>query len=186
MDKIISKENITLKGVYRFTKAKLETQKQWTLMYEIQKRMKYGTPILDLIRQLNQICKTEVLTYQNLIPTVGRTMIADQLINSTPDNTPVVTHIALGTGVTAPANGDTILQTETYRNAVASKTNANNIAYITGFFNATEVTGTFREAAIFSDGTGSADTGILISRVAINITKSGTETLTLDWTLTIN
>lgn len=189
MQNIEFKETVALKGVYRFTKAKLETEKQWALQYEIQNAIKSGAPfkfVKKLIQELNQICKTEVMIYQNLLPTVGRTMLADQLTNASPDNTPVVNFIALGTGTTAPANGDTILETETYRNAVASITNANNIAYITGFFNATETNGTFREAGVFSDGTSSADTGILISRVAINITKSVTETLTLDWTLTIS
>jgi len=126
-----------------------------------------------------------VYHYQNLVPTVGRTMIANNLTDPTPDDDPLVSHVALGTGTTAPANGDTTLETETFRNAVASRTNGNNIAYITGFFDSTEVTGTFREAGIFVNGSGAADSGILLSRVAINITKSNTETLTIDWTLTI-
>ena len=127
-----------------------------------------------------------VYEYENLLPTVGRTMIADNLTNAAPDNAMRVNYVALGSGVTAPANGDTTLQTETYRNVVASETNANNVAYITGFFSATETTGTYRECGLFSNGTASANTGILLSRVAINITKSNTETLTLDWTLTIS
>ena len=124
--------------------------------------------------------------YKNLIPTVGRKMIADNLTNSSPDNVMRVTHVALGSNATAPANGDTTLGTETYRNAVASQTNADNVAFHTGFFDATEVTGTFNEAGLFSNGTGSVDTGILFSHVAISITKSNTETLTIDWTISIN
>ena len=127
-----------------------------------------------------------IYRYSNIIPTVGRTMLANNLTNASPDNTPLVSHVALGSGTDAPANEDTTLQTETYRNAVASRTNGNNIAYITGFYSATEVNGTFRETGIFSDGSGAADSGILLSRVAINITKSNSETLTIDWTLTIN
>jgi hypothetical protein len=126
-----------------------------------------------------------VFVYENLVPTVGRTMIADNLTNATPDNDMLANYIALGTGTNAPANGDTTLQTEVYRNNTASRTNASNIAYISGFIDATETTGTYREAGIFCDGTSSANTGILLSRVAINITKSSIETLTLDWTLTI-
>ena len=127
-----------------------------------------------------------VYTYKNLIPTVGRTMIANNLTDSSPDNTMLANYVALGSGTNAPANGDTTLQTESYRNAVASRTNANNVAYITGFFSATETTGTYREAGIFCNGTASADTGVLLSRVAINITKSSSETLTVDWTITIS
>ena len=151
------KENTSLKGVYKFT-------------------------IRDAVT--GKIKRT--YTYENIIPTVGREMIANNLTDSTPTNTMLVNKVALGTGTNTPANGDTTLQTETYRNDVASRTNAQNIAYITGFFSATEVSGTFREVGLFVDGTGSANTGVLLLRVAINVTKSTSETLTIDWTLTIS
>lgn len=123
----------------------------------------------------------------NLIPTVGRAAIANHLSNASPSPTTLrVNYVALGSGTNAPANGDTTLQTETYRNTTASQTNANNIAYISGFYSATETTGTYREAGLFIAGTASANTGTLLSRVAINITKSSSETLTLDWTITIS
>lgn len=124
--------------------------------------------------------------YKNLIPTVGRAMLANNLTNTSPDNTLRITHVALGSNATAPANGDTTLGTETFRNAIASQTNADNVAFFTGFFSTTEVTGTFNEAGLFADGSGAADSGILFSHVAISITKSGTETLTVDWTITIS
>jgi hypothetical protein len=127
-----------------------------------------------------------VQEYENIIPTVGRTMIADNLTNASPDNAMRVNYVALGSDGTAVANSDTTLTAETYRNTVASETNSNNIAYITGFFNATEDDGTYLEAGLFSDGTASADTGILLSHVNINVTKSNTETLTIDWSLTIS
>ena len=123
--------------------------------------------------------------YKNLIPTVGRTMIADNLTNTSPDNVMRVTHVALGDDATAPANGDTILGNEVYRNAQASQTNADNVAFFTGFFDALEVVDTFAEAGLFANATGAADSGILLSHVAISITKSNTETLTIDWTVTI-
>ena len=127
-----------------------------------------------------------VFEYENLIPTVGRAAIASHLTNVSP--TPAVlraNYTALGTGVTAPANGDTTLQTETFRKAIASETNANNVAYMTAFYTAAEVSGTFLEAGIFLNGTGTVNTGTLFSRVAINITKSLSETLTIDYTVTI-
>ena len=130
--------------------------------------------------------KREVV--KNIVPTVARTAMARQLAgnNSTEMQG---TYVALGTGTTTPTNGDTTLETETYRKALSSGINSNNIASLTGFFTAAEVSGTFREAAIFGDGadstaSGSADTGIMYSRVAINITKSATETLTITWQLT--
>lgn len=128
----------------------------------------------------------QIFEYDNIIPTIGRTLIANNLTDATPDNNIRLNKAALGTGTNAPANGDTQLQAEVYRNDLFSRTNSANIAYVTAAFNATEVTGTFREAGIFADGVSGANTGVLFSRVAINITKSNTQTLTLDWTLTIS
>lgn len=124
--------------------------------------------------------------YTNLIPTVGRTMIANNLTSGSPTNSMLINYAALGSSTTAPANGDTQLTTETYRNAIASKTNASNIAYATAFFSQTETSGTFREAGIFCNATGTANSGVLLSHVSINVTKSTSQKLTIDWTLTIS
>lgn len=124
--------------------------------------------------------------YSNIVPTVGRTMIANNLTSASPAHTMLITHVALGTNATVPANADTQLGTETYRNAIASLSNSNNIAYATGFFNAAEVSGTFAEAGIFSNATGTANSGVIVSHVALSVTKSTSETLTLDWTFTLS
>lgn len=149
-------ENISLKGHWKFT---------------------FRDAATGVIKRIQE--------FENIVPTVARTMIANNLTDSSPTNAMRVNYVALGTGTTAPANADTKLETETYRNAIASQTNSSNIAYCTGFFSAAECTGTYKEAGIFSDGTASADTGIIVSHVAIDITKSNTETLTIDWSLTI-
>ena len=125
-----------------------------------------------------------VAEYDNLITTVGRQLLADNLTNGSPDHTPRINFVALGSGTTAPANADTALETFIYANAIASETNSANIAYFTGFFDATETTGTYKEAGLFADSTDGTD-GVLFSHVAIDITKSATETLTVDWTVTL-
>ena len=129
----------------------------------------------------------EVITVKNLIPTAGRAAIANWLTQASPSPASIkLNYTALGTGVTAPANGDTQLQTETYRKAVSSTTNSNNIAYATAFYTAAECSGTFTEAGIFMNGTGSANSGTLFSRVAISITKTTSQSLTIDYTITIS
>lgn len=180
------KKSLSLKGVYTITKAFLETPEQFALDKKIKQFKDAGLYYMDLVEQLNKLCRTEVKVIENLIPTVGRTMIANNLTSASPTNVMKITHCALGTNAAAPANGDTQLGTETYRNAIASITNASNIAYATGFFTALEVTGTFAEAGIFSNATGTANSGILLSHVALSVVKSNTETLTIDWTLTIS
>lgn len=128
-----------------------------------------------------------VYNFKNLLPTVGRTAIANNLANTSPTPPSVlVNYCAVGTNATAAANGDVQLGTEVARNTIASRTNSSNIAYITGFFAATEAVATLREVGFFINGTATVNSGTLLSRVIINITKSGTETLTLDLTLTIS
>jgi hypothetical protein len=123
----------------------------------------------------------KVTKYHNIIPTVGLQLIADALTSASPTNDPLITHVALGTGTTTPALGDTKLETEVYRNAVASMTASGGIVYATGYFNQTETSGTYKEAEVVANGTGSADTGIPISHVAIDETKTTTQTLTIEW-----
>ena len=185
-DTVEIKSGLTLKGVYTFTKAFLETPAQFKMHEIIKARKEAGQEYMSIVRKLNAMCRTEKIVYENLVPTVGRTMIANNLTAGSPTNVMKITHCALGSSGTAPANADTQLGTETYRNSIASITNSNNVAYATGFFTATEVTGTFAEAGIFSNGTGSANSGVLLSHVLVAITKTNTQTLTLDWSLTLS
>lgn len=199
---IQAKEKVALKGVYTITKRQLETPDQYALNEEIEalhaelrnsddlseeEESRLQDEISEKVEELNDSCRIvgrDVV--DNIIPTVGRTMIANNLTNVSPTNVMYIKYAELGTGATAPANGNTALQTSSYRNAIASRTNASNVGYATAFFGATECSGTYAEAGIFSDGTASAGTGILVSRVAISVTKSASQTLTIDWSLTIS
>lgn len=124
--------------------------------------------------------------YDNVVCTVAKTMIANNLTDASPDNVMRINYGALGSNTTAPTVADTQLGTETYRNLVASETNSANVAYITLFFSQTETTGTYKEAGLFCNATGTANSGILLSHVAIDETKTNVQTLTIDWTITIN
>lgn len=211
--KVKTKEKTSMKGVYVLTRAILEKPEHFAMEAYITKLRNEITDLRDKqekmdsikqrdaieveiktregiflgsIRELNRMCTTTKEVVDNIVPTVGRQMLANQIGNVSPTNVPYAKYIELGTSVTAPSNADTALVASVYRNAVASRTNASNIAYVTAFFNATETSGTYREAGIFCDGTASAGTGVLLSRVAINVTKTTSNTLTIDWTLTIS
>jgi hypothetical protein len=150
------KEAISLKGHYKFTLTDIYTG------------------------------EVEVFEYDNVVTKDAWIMVANNFADATPANSMLFNKAVLGTGTNPPDEDDHQLQTEVYRNDLASKSNVENMAYATAYFNATEVTGTFREAGIVVDGTASANTGVLVSRVAINITKTNTQTLTLEWALTIS
>ncbi len=184
-----TQDSLSLKGFYRFTLAEMADQAAWTLQEKIEnarrelhvdyEKVKY---LVDLLNGKYGYKPTEVM---NIIPTVGRTALAMRLANNL-TYTNVINKVALGSSATAVTNADTQLGGETYRNTVASLTNASNISYITGFFTAAETNGTYAEAGLFIDGTASANTGVLFSHVLASITKSSIQTLTIDWTLTIS
>ena len=183
-------QKVGIKGVYTFTKAKIETAEQWALHDKIKALKNAGKGYMHLVRDLNDMCKIEITVVDNIVPTVGRAMLADNLTNSSPTDAPRINYTALGSGDTAVSNSDVQLVTEVFRKTTASGTNADNVAYVTAFYDATETTGTYKEAGLFSNGTASADSGVLFSRVLLSaptgIVKSSTETLTIDYTLTIS
>lgn len=214
--KIERADSAGCKGVYVITTANLEKPEHFALdrsitmernriaeLREFQERM---IPVEDVaswgavdvqittrtevmlaqIRELNRICRTTKKVIKNIVPTVGRTLLANQLGNIAPTNVPYIKYAELGSNGAAVSNADVGMGTSVYRNAIASRTNASNIVYATAFFNATETSGTYAEAGIFSDGTASAGTGVLISHVLISVTKTTLQTLTIDWTLTIS
>lgn len=124
----------------------------------------------------------------NLIPTIAKTAFASQM---SWDNTKDIgdnLYIALGSNATAPVAADTILWTEVTRKAASSTTFSWAVGYVSTFFAAWEATGTHREFGLFWDWnattcSGTADTGILFSHVAANITVGATETLTAQFSI---
>ncbi len=72
--------------------------------------------------------------------------------------------LGTGTGAAAAAT-DTTLETETYRNDMASGTDDSNIAYLTAYFTETECSGTYTEFGNAIDGEAGADTGRLWSHL---------------------
>ncbi len=129
-----------------------------------------------------------VHTFENLIPTSGRNNVAKALAGDLAAISEAeINFTSLGTDATAPTNGDTTLGTETFRKAVASTTSSSNQLFVTAFYTAPEVSGTFSEAGLHIDATGAVDSGILFSRVVFSpaVTKSLSETLTVDYTVTI-
>lgn len=190
---VAQESNIGIKGFFTFTKAHIENEKQWELHNKIDMMLKLGVNfenIKPLIDTLNSICRTEVYKQPNINPTVGRTMIANNLASASPTTVMRLNYSSLGTGTAAPANADTTLATETFRKLLASYTNSNNIAYFTAFYTGPEVSGTFYEAGLHAGATATANSGVLFSRVLLSaptgITKTLTNSLTIDYVCTIS
>jgi len=122
---------------------------------------------------------------KNLIPAAIRTLILENMFDETPATTCLVSHVAVGSGTNAPADGNTQLQTEVARVAVTSRAFSGSVGTCSGVFPAGTATGTHREVGIFFEGTGAANSGTLGSRSAINITVTALDALFVDWRLTL-
>jgi hypothetical protein len=117
-------------------------------------------------------------TVHNLITTAGR----NELVSRWDDGTAQPTHMAIGTGATAAAAGDTTLQTELDRNALTSRVAATNVITMVGDWAAGDGTGAITEAGVLS----AASNGTLFSRAVFSvINKAAGDTLQITWTYTL-
>lgn len=126
---------------------------------------------------------------KNLTPDVMLAALAAQSAGTNTTELGDNLYIALGTGTNTPNASDTTLQTETVRKAKSDNTRTSNIAKITTFFNSSEVSGTYEEIGLFSNGNTStasatANTGILNSRILENIVLGAGENLTATFNIT--
>jgi hypothetical protein len=117
---------------------------------------------------------------ENLVVTVGKNAIADQILASPTFTKP--THMAVGTGSTAANVADTTLETETARVALATKTRSGNVVTYTATFPAGTGTGALTEAGIFD----ASSSGNMWNRVVYSvINKAAGDSLAISWTTTI-
>ena len=128
-----------------------------------------------------------VRRYTNLIVDSGKNAIASRLVG---DLTVVkrgeITFGSVGTGVNVPAAGDTTLQTEIFRKVLALRQVTTNKALFRLFLTTSEGNGTLKEFALFGeDASAAADSGTMFNRVNIDITKTSSETLTIEVEITV-
>ena len=116
----------------------------------------------------------------NLVVTVGKNYIASRIKDATAT---AMTHMAVGSGTTAAAVGDTTLGTELGRVTLTSTTvTTNSVAYV-ATFPAGTATGALTEAGILN----ASSAGTLLCRTVFSvINKGAADTLGITWTVTVN
>lgn len=116
----------------------------------------------------------------NLVVTAGKNYIASRMKDA---SATAMTHMAIGTGSTAAAAGDTALGSEAGRVALTSTTvSTNNVAYVATFPAGTG-TGAITEAGILN----ASSSGTLLCRTVFSvINKASADTLGITWTVTVN
>jgi hypothetical protein len=115
----------------------------------------------------------------NLVVNTGLAYIASRMKDTTDT---AMTHMAVGTGTTAAAAGDTGLGSESHRELLDSTTvTSNAIAYVSSF-EAGEGTGALTEAGIFNAASG----GTMLCRTVFDVVNKGAnDTMSVTWTITI-
>ena len=123
----------------------------------------------------------EERTEKNLVVTTGLNYIASRMKDA---SATAMTHMALGSGTTAAAAGQTDLVTLLgAREALDSTTvTTNSVAYVSSF-EAGDATGAVTEAGIFNAST----SGTMLCRVVFSVVnKAADDTMTVTWTITLS
>ena len=131
-----------------------------------------------VLRDKNGNVKDE-RTIKNLIVDTGLNFICDRM----KDDETAMTHMALGSGSTAAAAGDTSLGSQLgSREALDSSTVTNNQIVYVSSFEAGDATGAVTEAGIFNASSG----GTMLCRTVFSVVnKAADDTLTINWTITL-
>lgn len=116
---------------------------------------------------------------KNLVVTAGKTFIAARMVG-TPT---AMSHMAIGSGTTAAAIGDTALQTELGRVALSASTSTGAIVTHTATFGAGVGTGAVTEAGILN----ASSSGTLQCRSVFPVVNKGADDgMSVTWTLTVS
>jgi len=116
----------------------------------------------------------------NIVVTDGKEYIASRMKDATAT---AMSHMAIGTGTTAAAAGDSALETEAGRVALTSTTvTSNAVAYVATFAAGTG-TGAITEAGILN----ASSSGDRVCRTVFSgMSKGAADTLGSTWTVTVN
>lgn len=139
----------------------------------------------ELAASLSPFMTREVVI-ENLITTVGRSVLAQRLAGVT-TYTGIINYGALGSSATAVANSDTQLTAEVFRKVTASASYTTNVAFIDFFYSKTDTNGTYNEFGTFIDGAAGANTGQIFTHALTGgWVKTSSESMTVSCQYTIS
>ena len=116
----------------------------------------------------------------NLVVTAGKGYVASRMKDT---SATAMSHMAIGTGSTAAAAGNTALGSESARTALTSTTvSGADIVYVDTFAAGTG-TGAVTEAAILNASSG----GTMLCRTVFSVVNKGAnDAMTITWTVTVS
>lgn len=194
-------DSVGVPGIVTATVLEPKTEREHSLVAEMRRnrsllKIAEGAALESLFArnheielELKETCKVREVTQKNIVCTAGLTQITKGLsTNLTALSEIQVNYAAVGTGSTTPVAGDTTLTTESFRNSINTLNYSNGTLFASMFIDYTEDSGTYYEAGIFINGTGTTDSGSLLDHVLLNapsgITKSTSQILTISFQIT--
>ena len=116
----------------------------------------------------------------NLVVTTGKNLVASRLVGTTPA---VMSHMAIGSGTTAAAAGNTALGSELGRVSLTSGTASSAVVTYVATFAAGTGTGAVTEAGLLNASSG----GTLLCRTVFSVVNKGAnDSMTVTWTVTVS
>ena len=119
---------------------------------------------------------------KNLVVTTGKGFIAASMLKTTTNSPVAMTHMAIGSGNTAAAAGDTALGTELGR-VTTSGSNTGAVTTFTSTFPAGTGTGAVTEAGIFN----ASSSGTMLCRTVFSVVSKGAaDAMSVTWAITVS
>jgi hypothetical protein len=116
----------------------------------------------------------------NLVVTAGKGFVASRMKDA---STSAMSHMAIGTGSTAAAAGNTALGSEADRNTLTSTTVSGATITYVATFGASEGTGAITEAALLN----ASSSGTMLCRTVFAVVNKGSQdSMTITWTVTVS
>lgn len=155
-----------------------EGQAVFETMYKM--KQEHDNIYQEMIAEMRRSYFKKELVQENLICVNGRAAVMGRLANIT-TYTGIINYGVVGTGTNAPNESDTQLQTELARATVTSTSQTTYTAYINIFFSMASFNNTATEFATVIDGTASANTGRIWTRMKPSggWAKSSSESMTV-------
>ena len=120
------------------------------------------------------------LVVPNLVVTVGKDYIASRMVGTAAT---VMSHMAIGAGVTAPVVGNTVMESSLARVALTSFTASTNVVTAVASFIAGTGTGAVTEAGIFNAGSG----GTMLCHTTFPVVnKEAGDSIAITWAITVS
>ncbi len=116
----------------------------------------------------------------NLVVTAGKGFVASRMKDA---STSAMSHMAIGTGSTAAAVGNTALGSEADRNTLTSTVVSGATITYVATFGAGEGTGAITEAALLN----ASSSGTMLCRTVFAVVNKGSQdSMTITWTVTVS